>query len=192
MIDIIKIAEDATILSPMQSGEHIQAMEYIVKHLDNRDGGFIEIGSAYGGTFFCWASIINGPAISIDLPSIIGVPTEKQTVRNNVWKENFGNRVHIIEADSMNIQLTHETLTGILSDNLVDFLFIDGNHNYGPTHNDFYNYKKFVRPGGLIAFHDIYHHAHLDGCAKVFEEVEGNKFRTDPTNGWAGIGIVHV
>jgi len=192
MINVKEIAEKAIPLFPMQSGEHIQAMEYILEHLDSRENGFIEIGSAYGGTFFCWASLINGPAISIDLPSIIGVPPDKQVFRNNLWKESFGDRVHAIESDSMNTTRTHEALDSILLNNQVDFLFIDGNHSYESTYNDFYNYKKYVRKGGLVAFHDIYHPAHLTGCAKVFEEAEGKQYRTDPSFGWAGIGIIHV
>jgi predicted O-methyltransferase YrrM len=192
MIDVNQIAEKATVLTPMQSGEHIQAMEYMLEHLDSRENGFIEIGSAYGGSFFCWASLINGPAISIDLPSIIGVPPDKQEFRNNFWKESFGSRVHIVESNSMDTGRTHEALDNILPNNQVDFLFIDGNHSYEPTYNDFYNYKKYVRKGGLVAFHDIYHHAHLTGCAKVFEEAEGKKYKTDPSFGWAGIGIIHV
>jgi predicted O-methyltransferase YrrM len=192
MIDVNQIAEKAIALAPMQSGEHIQAMEYILEHLDSRENGFIEIGSAYGGSFFCWASLINGPAISIDLPGIIGVPPDKQEFRNNFWKETFGNRVHTIESNSMDIGRTHEALDNILLNNQVDFLFIDANHDYGPSHNDFYNYKKYVRPGGCVGFHDIYHHAHVDGCGKVFEEAPGRKYKTDPSFGWAGIGIVHV
>lgn len=192
MIDPFKVAEDALELTPMQSGEHIQAMQHILDNLDTRENGFIEIGSAYGGSFFCWASVINGPAISIDLPAIIGVNKEKHSFRNKFWVDKFGERVHIVEANSMDIQRTHPILDTILGDNKVDFLFIDANHDYEPTHNDFYNYKKYVRPGGLIGFHDIYHGAHVHGCAKVFNEAEGTKYVTDPSFGWAGIGIIHV
>jgi hypothetical protein len=38
----------------------------------------------------------------------------------------------------------------------VDFLFIDGNHSYEYHKGDFQNYSKFVRSGGIIAFHDIF------------------------------------
>lgn len=192
MINVNDIAKSAEMLTPMQSGEHIQTMEYLLKHLDTRDNGFIEIGSAYGGSFFCWASIINGPAISIDLPTIIGVNEQKQQFRNKVWVDTFGERVHIIEANSMDIQTTHQILDKILPSDKVDFLFIDANHDYDPSYNDFYSYKKYVRPGGFVGFHDIYHHAHIDGCARVFGEAEGIKYKTDPSFGWAGIGIIHV
>ena len=37
----------------------------------------------------------------------------------------------------------------------VDFLFIDADHHYGAVRQDFLNYGPLVRPGGIIALHDI-------------------------------------
>lgn len=37
----------------------------------------------------------------------------------------------------------------------LDLLFIDGDHSWGGVRGDFLRYRRFVRPGGLIAFHDI-------------------------------------
>ena len=37
----------------------------------------------------------------------------------------------------------------------MDFLFIDGDHSYEGVKRDFADYAPLVRPGGLIAFHDI-------------------------------------
>lgn len=40
-------------------------------------------------------------------------------------------------------------------DLLLDFLFIDGNHEYAAARRDIFNYAPFVKPGGWIAFHDV-------------------------------------
>jgi predicted O-methyltransferase YrrM len=37
----------------------------------------------------------------------------------------------------------------------IDFLFIDGDHTYEGVKADFRDYASLVRPGGVIAFHDI-------------------------------------
>jgi predicted O-methyltransferase YrrM len=37
----------------------------------------------------------------------------------------------------------------------IDLLFIDGDHAYAGVRADFELYAPLVRPGGLIAFHDI-------------------------------------
>lgn len=36
----------------------------------------------------------------------------------------------------------------------VDVLFIDGDHSYGGVRNDWELYHHFVRPGGIVAWHD--------------------------------------
>ena len=42
-----------------------------------------------------------------------------------------------------------------LGGQLFDLLFIDGDHRYEGVRRDFLDYGRLVRPGGLIAFHDI-------------------------------------
>jgi len=37
----------------------------------------------------------------------------------------------------------------------VDFLFIDADHTYEGVRSDYRRYSRLVRPGGLIALHDI-------------------------------------
>ena len=52
------------------------------------------------------------------------------------------------------IPLNIKKLTDVLGNSLIDFLFIDGDHRYGPAKKDFENYKDLVRTGGIIGFHD--------------------------------------
>ena len=42
-----------------------------------------------------------------------------------------------------------------LGGQLLDFLFIDGDHTFAGVQQDFESYRSLVRRGGLIAFHDI-------------------------------------
>jgi predicted O-methyltransferase YrrM len=42
-----------------------------------------------------------------------------------------------------------------LGDLRFDFLFIDGDHEYAGVRQDLLEYAQWVRPGGLVAFHDI-------------------------------------
>lgn len=148
-----------------QHGEVIQVMEFLDKNLDSKENGFIEIGSALGGSFHCWANIIKGgKKISVDLPldeSNTPYPAHVSDIipnyiqeRVKTWKENHSN-VHQILGDSMNIENINK-VEGILDGEKVDFLFIDGNHSYEYHKGDFQNYSKFVRSGGIIAFHDIF------------------------------------
>jgi predicted O-methyltransferase YrrM len=57
------------------------------------------------------------------------------------------------------------TVVKELKEDLVDFLFIDGDHSYEGVKKDFHFYSPLVRRGGIIAFHDILCHA--DGTEEV-------------------------
>lgn len=188
-----------------QGMEICLAMEYIRDHLPDPTHGFVEIGSAYGGSFYCWASIITGgPAVSVDkavnaVVDVFGVTTPNDPVtvslRNEMWEEFFPGRVHVVDGYSQETG-TIEQVERILGDHRVDFLFIDGDHGERVTRLDLKNYSRFVRPGGLIGFHDIYHHIHRDQCGKVFRE-QPDRWETGHDNHCAknaptGIGIVRV
>jgi predicted O-methyltransferase YrrM len=55
-------------------------------------------------------------------------------------------------------------------DNDIDIIFIDGDHSYNATKNDYYKFKKVVKSGGFIVFDDL----HQDGPKKVFFEILKN------------------
>lgn len=38
----------------------------------------------------------------------------------------------------------------------LDLVFIDGNHNYDAVRQDFLDWSRFIKPGGFIAFHDVW------------------------------------
>ena len=83
----------------------------------------------------------------------------------------------------------------------VDLLFIDANHSYsgppgigGGVRADFDNYISFVRPGGLIGFHDIYMKVpNHDGPRRVFAELQEAGYRSQAIGGSdLGIGVIFV
>jgi len=182
------------------------AMQYILDNIEDRSHGFIEIGSAYGGSFFCWASIITGgPAVSVDkaieaktFKHGITTPNDAITVqlRNELWEEFFPNRVHVVDGYSQE-NASIEAVEKILGSHKVDFLFIDGDHSEEITTLDWQNYSRFVRPGGLVGFHDIFHPVHQKECGKFFRELPNRKWDTGRENHCkahteTGIGMIHI
>lgn len=85
----------------------------------------------------------------------------------------------------------------------IDFLFIDGDHNFDAAMKDYELYAPYVRPGGIIALHDINrdpdrvpHHAGVD-CRRVFDELKKRHASIEIWNGTAGddgpgIGVLFV
>jgi len=111
----------------------------------------LEIGVEYGGTLIFWinAADPNAKILAIDwntyMPSLIPI-----------WESwlTEGQRLFVINRDSRDEE-TIEEVKHILGDDKLDFLFIDGNHTMPVPKLDYENYSPLVRPGGIIAFHDI-------------------------------------
>ena len=108
----------------------------------------LEIGTAHGGTYWTWCHLATPTAhlVSIDLPGndqwsarVRSYPRRRQTQT-------------LIRADSHDPQ-TVRSLDWLRAS--VDLMFIDGDHSYEGVRADFENYAPLVRPGGLIAFHDV-------------------------------------
>jgi predicted O-methyltransferase YrrM len=79
-----------------------------------------------------------------------------------------------------------------LDNKTIDFLFIDGDHSYKAVKSDFENYSKFVRKGGIIAFHDI---IYSEGVNRIWNEVKnkGKSYRElIKDSNSLGIGVLYL
>lgn len=122
-----------------------------------RPHAILEIGTAIGGTLFLLSRVADPYAtlVSVDLPGgdfgggygrewtlvLQAMPRSTQTL-------------HLVRSDSHD-PATRARLAELLPIGTVDFLLIDGDHRYEGVRQDFEFYRPFVRPGGLVAFHDI-------------------------------------
>lgn len=146
--------------------QNLQEFENLLLEFLNLDVNcFIEIGSLYGWTLQHFIHYANegSTAISIDLPvrKFVGpgdwrVQKQEDNYKNvwPVWAKQKKCKLYLIPDESQKVE-TQETVNDILKGRNIDFLFIDGNHTYSGVKMDFEIYSKLVRPGGIIAFHDI-------------------------------------
>ena len=126
----------------------------------------LEIGTNYGGTLFllCALSAPDAKIISVDLRDGQfggGYPLRKIPLFRKF--PGSGQRLHLIQADSHDAQ-TLEQVRRALGDNKLDYLFIDADHTYEGVASDFRMYSPLVRPGGMIAFHDIVSYRNETKC----------------------------
>ena len=109
-----------------------------------------EIGAYHGGTLALFAHVAAPSAklLSID----VHYPWHLRRAYSNL----AGPRQHIkaIRGDSHSPR-TQSKVAAWLDGAMLDFLFIDGDHSLEGVTLDYEMYGKFVRPGGIIAFHDI-------------------------------------
>lgn len=122
----------------------------------------LEIGTARGGTLFLFSRIAAPGAtlVTVDLPGGPfggGYPRSRSRLLKSFGRG--GQRIHPIRGDSHRVATLDEVKRRV---NDVDFLFIDGDHTYDGVRRDWEMYGPLVRPGGLVAFHDI-----VDGPAEA-------------------------
>jgi len=156
----------------------------------------MEIGTFHGGTLFLLCRLASPDANIISVDQYEGRMRGSRKLIYYSFLTN-GQHLRIIEADSHSKQ----TLTRV-SDQLagrdLDFLFIDGDHSYEGVKQDFDMYSPLVRPGGVIAFHDIVPHPAEAQCHvhefwnEVKQRYRYKEIVDQPDQQWAGIGLLYV
>ncbi len=165
----------------------------------------IEVGSASGGSLFLLARVAAPGAtlVSVDLPPGPKSPGYAAW-REDLYRAFAGSdrTIELVRADS------HAASTAARVKELLgepaDVLFIDGDHSYAGVARDYELYAPLVRPGGLIAFHDIVaDHRTRFGIEtpnnsgdvhKLWSEIRGRGTATeivdDPGQNGFGIGVL--
>lgn len=147
--------ESKEMLIPFQNRYEILNLLKILKQIKPKF--LLEIGTAKGATLFLFTRIAAEDAviISIDLPGGDfgkGYPKWKIPLFKSF---NFPKqKIHLIRANSHDIE-TLNKIKGILNNNKLDFLFIDGDHSYEGVKKDFEMYSPLIEDNGLISLHDI-------------------------------------
>jgi predicted O-methyltransferase YrrM len=158
----------------------------------------LEIGTANGGSLFCFCKLAKDDAtiISIDLPGGKfggGYPEWKIPIYKAFAKKN--QKLYLLKEDSHKEE-TLEEVKKILNGNQLDFLFIDGDHSYEGVKKDFEMYSSLVRKGGMIAFHDIVPgpKENVGGVPKFWEEIKRNFQTQEIVKNWNqngyGLGVI--
>ncbi|HEY4990221.1 MAG TPA: class I SAM-dependent methyltransferase [Opitutaceae bacterium] len=152
----------------------------------------IEIGSLGGETLRHWIDNVGSGSriVSVDLR----VPEsddrhashrEGQEVLWPQWAAAAGVELTVLNADSTRPE-TFARVRGLVPS--VDFLFIDGGHDYATVRSDAIRYSSLVRPGGLVALHDV---QGIPDVARFWNEVKGAGCGEEicMPGGW-GIGLL--
>ncbi len=132
----------------VQQREEILALATAVQAI--KPATILEIGTCNGGTLFIWSNLASECVITCDL--------NKNKIREELYKSfpppSSSCEVISLAGDSHE-QSFLEKVKQSLNGRKVDFLFIDGDHTEAGVKLDYNMYSPLVRPGGIIAFHDI-------------------------------------
>jgi len=194
MINIDLLIEEAKKVGMTQKNKEIYKL---IKHVISiKPKHVMEIGSRKGGTFYLWNRLSSGKKISLDLTELLPIGKKKNQVLS------WGNDIYIVTGNSRNPTIVKK-VKKILNGEKLDFLFIDGDHRYPGVKSDYKNYKKLVKKGGWIAFHDINPPPFKKGSRKykesgskygvhrLWKKIKGEKleFVQTPSKGRRGMGI---
>jgi len=170
--ELVDFAMKSPAIAPLQ--RRSEFVEYARLVAEQRPGAALEIGSFRGGTLFVLARLAHRYAtvISLDLPmSRFGricrwaqAPLFHRFTRN-------GQTLHLLRANS-HAKETFSTVLKLLNGRRLSVLFIDGDHTYAGVRADFEMYSPLVRPGGIVAFHDIAPQPFPNEVARFWKEIK--------------------
>jgi predicted O-methyltransferase YrrM len=102
----------------------------------------VEIGRCHGGSTLLLACAVGprGRVISIDI-----APRGDGALREVLQRAGVLARVELLVLDANRAAV----------DSPLDFLFVDGDHSYAGAKRDHNRWAPQVRPGGLVAYHDM-------------------------------------
>ena len=185
-------------IAPIQVRSELCNFLRFVQELKPR--AVLEIGTARGGTLFLFTRVAAPDAVlvSIDLSSADALRFGGGDLRRRrPLFEAFAldeQRVHFLVGDSHTAEMRAE-VERVLPGDQIDLLFIDGDHTTAGVGRDFELYSDLVRPGGVIALHDIVDGkpAFVGGVPEFWRTIktrEAREFISDSRQGGYGIGVL--
>lgn len=186
-------------IRPAQDRMEIAVLAERVRELEPEI--IVEIGTRHGGTLFIWSQVSKTLKllISIDLPEDMprkGYFVERIKLYQLFTANQPQCQLELLRMDSQQ-ESTHAMVEKLLGGRRIDFLFLDGDHNYAGVKRDYQMYSELVRPGGLIALHDIRRHKSKEWIQvyRVWDEIRADEDKTEeiirqPFTGQYGIGVM--
>lgn len=183
-------------ISPVQLRSEMVEYAGIVAELRPRT--VLEIGTYRGGTLFvhCKLAASNATLVSLDLSgSLLGRFWRwlQAPIFNRFTQK--GQTLHLLRVDSHSKE-TSSMISKLLNGRQLDLLFVDGDHSYMGVRTDFEMYAPFVRPGGIIAFHDIAVQPPPNEVARFWNEIKPRYQHREilhrTTNDAMGIGVIEI
>lgn len=135
-------------VSSMQIPSEITGLGRIVAELKPRLS--LEIGTAHGGTLFIWSQLTSDEVLACDINDM----SRQKALYSKFPPAGSACKVRLFSGDSHAPDFKAR-IKAALAGRQVDFLFIDGDHTVAGVTADYEDYREFVRPGGIVAFHDI-------------------------------------
>jgi predicted O-methyltransferase YrrM len=194
--NLVDFSLNCPAIRPVQTRSEI--VEYARLVADLRPRTAMEIGTYRGGTLFIHSRLATPDAtlVSVDLP---GSPLGRvwRWAHTPIFKRftKRGQTLHLLRADSHRRE-TQSAVSKLLNGRQLDLLFVDGDHSYAGVRADFEMYSPFVRPGGVVAFHDIAMQPPPNEVVRFWNEIKPSYRHREilhrTTKDAMGIGVIEL
>jgi predicted O-methyltransferase YrrM len=152
---LVDVAMSYKVIRPLQVRTELLELARIVAGL--RPRALLEIGTFRGGTLFVFSRLAAPDAVIVSLDLPVSLRGKLVRVAQGPLFHQFTRgqqSLHLLREDSHRPEsVAHVAM--FRKDRPLDFLFIDGDHEYEGVKADFELHSRAVRPGGIVAFHDI-------------------------------------
>jgi cephalosporin hydroxylase len=143
------------LIRPTQNTEEILWLLGVLEREPPRT--VVEIGTDEGGTLYLWTRVAAPDALLVAIDfrplGLLGQHSAWAVARRGFARDR--QRVELMLPADSHDPATVAALERVLGGRRPDFLYIDGDHSYEGVRRDFELYSPLVRPGGIVAFHDI-------------------------------------
>ena len=179
----VAVAREAILAhNALQKGGELAAFLALLADVDPQV--MVEVGSDAGGGLWAWRQVC---------PRVIGITLADGPFGSGISLDPHG--CEILHGDSHQWS-TYHRLARMLDGDRVDVLFVDGDHTFKGVKADYEMFGPLVRPGGIVAFHDICDHPRVPACkVRAFWEsldVDGKEEIVTEPRSWGGIGLIRV
>lgn len=119
----------------------------------------VEIGVRHGGSSALWCLLADTLVVGVDRRGHDSLQGSTYTTRAEDLAGTYG-QYRFVDGDSHDrrTRLQVEMLVApyeLVAPYQVDLLYLDGDHSLAGVTQDYQDYGRLVRPGGIILFHDI-------------------------------------
>lgn len=186
MVDLNRVADESR-----ASIEHadLKVLLPLLSQIEPKN--ILEIGTWKGGSAETWLKAFN-PEIFVTYEKSPEPLIQEGKIEMPLDIRYYRRWFYFYGCDSHDLQ----RLEWLKENNFkFDYLFIDGDHSYQGVKNDFYMYSQFVKPGGIIAFHDALYYAKDTEEVIIFWQEIKQKYKAmeiKETLNSTGIGVLFV
>ncbi len=126
---------------------------------DMRMASYLEIGARRGGSFWALTQAMprGSSALAVDLPGARWGDAESDSYLMDTCAglvdRGYDAQVMLVDSHHVSTQIAVERMMVLPA---FDLIMVDGDHTQEGVALDFQMYRRYLAPGGLMAFHDLY------------------------------------